>query len=78
MACIAIRVLTHRCQPTVCAAHSLRLDLCAQELGWTVFLMLVKGYIPKLSLGVTNQLLPLMQVFTVGGELDLAYIYLNC
>ena len=35
---------------------------CAQELGWTVFLMLVKGYIPKLSLGVSNQLLPLMQV----------------
>lgn len=24
--------------------------------------MLVKGYIPKLSLGVSNQLLPLMQV----------------
>lgn len=37
-------------------------DTCAQELGWTVFLMLVKGYIPKLSLGVSNQLLPLMQV----------------
>lgn len=33
-----------------------------QELGWTMFLMLVKGYIPKLSLGVSNQLLPLMQV----------------
>lgn len=46
----------------------LRFDLRAQELGWTVFLMLVKGYIPKLSLGVSNQLLPLMQVF--GGKLD--------
>ncbi|CAM9111170.1 unnamed protein product [Pylaiella littoralis] len=33
-----------------------------KELGWTMFLMLVKGYIPKLSLGVSNQLLPLMQV----------------
>ena len=27
-----------------------------------MFLMLVKGYIPKLSLGVSKHLLPLMQV----------------
>lgn len=33
-----------------------------QELGWTMFLMIVKGYVPRLSLGVTNDLLPLMQV----------------
>lgn len=33
-----------------------------QELGWTLFLMLVKGHIPRLSLGVTGHLLPLMQV----------------
>ncbi|CAM9228744.1 unnamed protein product, partial [Hapterophycus canaliculatus] len=33
-----------------------------KELGWTIFLMLVKGFVPKLSLGVNNQLLPLMQV----------------
>ncbi|CAM9666820.1 unnamed protein product [Scytosiphon promiscuus] len=33
-----------------------------KELGWTIFLMLVKGFVPKLSLGVSNQLFPLMQV----------------
>lgn len=29
-----------------------------------MFLMIVKGYVPKLSLGVSNDLLPLMQVRT--------------
>lgn len=50
--------------------YDMYVTLCApvrkmQELGWTMFLMLVKGYIPKLSLGVSNQLLPLMQVILV-------------
>ena len=37
-------------------------SLLTQELGWTMFLMIVKGYVPRLSLGVSNNLLPLMQV----------------
>lgn len=52
------------CQPVCPAvhAHTHTQTRTFQELGWTIFLMLVKGHIPKLSLGVSNQLLPLMQV----------------